>query len=195
MEHIDYHQMLLLFGCLLLLVNLGLNIALLVKKKNTSEDYKVLSKMSDTSSPIHELVKFVPVVEFDQMANMKDEIINFTIDLENQNINKYFGAYIRFEGLKVPFSIVLLKQMVDIIDSETYKKYYSTDIGYPIIQEGENKYTIIYKNNNKGEITIIIKFGDKKIYEKTISNDIGLEPMKKKITVSAGSYQRTKWEF
>ena len=187
----------MLFVCLLLVINLGMNIALLVKKKkNTSEDYKVLVPKSDTFSKDPRSIKYEKVLEFDQMANMKDEIINFTIDLDNHNLNKYIGAYIKLEGLTSPFLIVLLKERINILDDKTQAKYDSVITPYPILQKGENKYTLIYKNNNKGEITLELRHYDKKIYENSmISNSLGLEPQNKKMTLSVGSYQPTEWSF
>jgi hypothetical protein len=190
-------DIILLFICILLVILLVVNIAFLIKKKDKTENYKLLLPSSKTSSTSPKEIQYIQVLEFDQRLNMNHEIINFSINLENQDLSKYLGAYIKIEGLSSPFSIVLTKNRINIIDPQTHKRYNSFITSYPILQlDQPNNYTLIYKNI-KGDIRLELRYLNQLVYENNniSKNIVGIETQDKKVSLSVGSYQPTNWEF
>jgi hypothetical protein len=189
----EVHQLLIIATCLILLVNLGFNISLLVKK-DKSENYIPLNK-NIQNTPLDNEETYTRVAEFIQFPNMENEIIDFNVRITPQILSiKDYKVYIKFEGLNYPIDLIIEKHKVYFIRSDT------GDVMNSIIQFRDklldsselngNNFTIMYKNING---IVQIDLLDK--------NNVPLNSLKlrdnnnKKITVSFGSKYVTEWRL
>lgn len=199
----EHHQMLLLFACLLLLVNLGLNIAVLVKKKKTSEDYTALvPKSQKLSIPLtnSNTINYKAVATFTQTPGMANEVLRF--NLAPNVINPNYRAYVKFEGLEVPIALVIEQFRLYVVNTNT-GDIFSRDIyntpNTPVLSSStSNNFTLTYKNV-AGNVTLeLTRVNTRGLYtfNYTLFNNLGKQLMEynaKTVTVSFASNYISSW--